>query len=195
MTESNVSPMPERPNRFRVRSPRIKDAKNFLGAVAMGNVGDETLALIESGKNQAAIVMAVKNAMATPDALDRMMFVFADLWEYEPPESVVNSEQAPDLWEYDPFVRYDEAGNPEKNGPMPRDEVWRGFSRRHRARLIKKLELEDEGLEAIGEFSEAVQQLPFVKDFLERAEKLAEDGSGGSGTPSSDGTGGSQTPE
>lgn len=189
MTE-NVTPLPEKPSRFRVRSPKIRDAKNFVGALASADLGNDTLELVNDGNNQAAVVMAIKNAVATPVALDKMMYVLVDLWEYEPPEAVVDADEPPEAWDYDPPRNLVERGQ-----AISREEQWRSFSRRHRKRLVKKLELEDEGLEAIEEFGAAIQELPYVKDFLERARRSATDDSGGSGTPSSNDTGVSRTPE
>ena len=190
MTEiENATQLPEKPSRFRVRSPKIRDAKNFVGALASADLGEDTLALVNDGNNQAAVVMAIKNAVATPLALDKMMYVLVDLWEYDPPDSVVNADEPPEEWDYDPPLSLVERGQ-----AISREEQWRSFSRRHRVRLVKKLELEDEGLEAIEEFADAVQRLPYVKDFLERARRSAEDDSGGSTTGSNNDTGESPTP-
>ncbi len=195
MTEdNNVAPLEsgraEKPSRFRVRDPKIRDAKAFVGAIASAQMGDDTLQMAATGENQAAVVMAVKDAVASPDALDKLMYVFADLWEYEPPAAVLEAAEPPEEWEYDPPNHLVQKGQ-----LIGRDEQWRSLSRRQKKRLVKKLTLEDEGLGAIEEFATSIQQLPMVRDFLSRSEKSAQEGSGSSMTSSNDATGGSPSVE
>ena len=172
-------------SRFTVRHPTIRDAKNFTVAVASANINLDTAAMAEEGEREAAMLLMLKDALSDPRAMEGIMAVFADLWEYEPPISEIESEEPPEDWEYDPPSDMVERGQ-----LIGRDERWRSLSKRQRKRLVKQVQLEGEGFEAIGEFIESLRELPYIKDFFTSSESASTEGTGTSSTPSKGATGG-----
>jgi hypothetical protein len=179
--------------KIEVRMPTFKNGADFVGILAAGDATD-ALSALDAGKDDdgkidemamlAALGMLVKNALRSPAARDELLYLMADLWVYEPPESVVKADEPPEEWEYDP------PADLVKKGQIGRDERWRSLSVRQKKRLVKKLELESYPVNLAGEFVEAFKRMPYIADFLESRKKSEPDADGSSQMPSPDATDG-----
>ncbi len=196
MTEtSNVtalnghSPKPK----IEVKMPTFKNGADFVGILAAGDASD-ALSALDAGRDDdgkmdemamlAALGMLIKNALRSSAARDELLYLMADLWVYEPPESALKAPEPPEAWEYDP------PADLVKKGQIGREERWRSLSTRQKKRLVKKLELESYPINLAGEFVEAFKRMPYVADFIERRQKSAKDADGSLPTESTGGTDG-----
>lgn len=120
--------------------------------------------------------MLLLDAMSNPGTRDDLLFILADLWQYEPPKSEV--DEPPDFWDYE--------ADPElvaKGQAIPRDQRWRSVSRRNRKRLIKRYELGQLPLNALVEFINAFKDTVNIADFLGSLQSLTPGAAGSSPTP------------
>lgn len=171
--------------KYSVREPNIEDATNLVGAL-LRSAGADTLKNALSGFNaegtdaeksaaaSEAMVMLMLDAMSNPGTRDDVLFVLADLWQYEP----ANLDEPPDEFDYDA-----DPAQVARGQAMPREAVWRSRSRVKRKRFVKRTELGKLPLSAIVEFVNAFKETVDVSAFLGSLTSLVPAGSGNSATP------------
>jgi hypothetical protein len=114
--------------------------------------------------------MLLLDALSNPSTRDDLLFILADLWEYEPDKATI--DEPPDYWDYEPVGK-----------GIPRDQRWRGLSRRNRKRYIKRYEIGQLPLSALVEFVNAFKDTVNLTDFLGSLKSLTPAEAGNSPTP------------
>lgn len=176
--------------KYAVREPNIEDATNLIGAI-LRSAGADTLKEVMSGfnasddegeRNKAAgegLVMLLLDAMSNPGTRDDLLFILADVWEYDPGKV----DEPPEFFDYEPDPALVASGK-----AIPRDQRWRALSRRSRTRLVKRYELGQLPLGALVEFITAFKETVNIADFLGSLNTLSPAARGNSTTPSPDDT-------
>jgi hypothetical protein len=189
--------------KYAVREPNIEDATNLIGAL-LRSAGADTLKDVMSGFGDApgedatdeekaahtaarnrqaseAFVMLLLDALSNPGTRDDILFILADVWQYDPGKV----DKPHDDFDYEPDPAKVKAGQ-----QIGRDEMWRSLSTKRRKRLVKRSELGALPLGALAEFVKAFRETVDFSSFLASLNMLSPGEAGKSSTPSPDGTGG-----
>lgn len=170
--------------KYAVREPNIEDATNLIGAI-LRSAGAETLKDVMEGFGEAnpaekqrkaseGFVMLLLDAMSNPGTRDDLLFILADVWQYDPGKV----DDPPEDFDYNPDPLKVKGG-----GAISRDEMWRSLSSKKRKRLVKRYELGQLPLPALIEFVRAFQETVDLSAFLGSLNTLAPGKDGNSPTP------------
>lgn len=178
--------------KYSVREPNIEDATNLVGAL-LRSAGADTLRAALNGFNMGddeaarqkaaseGFVMLILDALSNPGTRDDLLFILADIWQYDPGKV----DDAPDDFDYEADPAKVASGQ-----AIPRDQMWRSLSTKKRKRLVKRYELGQLPLSALVDFVNAFKETVNLADFLGSLKSFTPGAAGNSTTPSPDATDG-----